>query len=174
MPAMQMPNWVAVLKLLRLMPNTLSSSTDLMCGDIMTSLDDGMEIDRCFRALLQFIRPNLALILSGDQIQYLGSFNTLLSVAKGCDRLYTKGGKIRKKIDLCTCMHSSQHAVCTRYLITDTHWPIQNWHSQIVSQGILSVTTAQLSDFRGRFGILLFEIYSTTKLANYLIEYNND
>ncbi|TNN84704.1 hypothetical protein EYF80_005119 [Liparis tanakae] len=40
-------NCVAGLKLLRLIPRTLSSSTDFMWGDI-TSVDDGMEIEMCF------------------------------------------------------------------------------------------------------------------------------
>lgn len=46
-----MKNCTGALKLLRLIPRTFSSSTDLMCGD-MTSVDDGMEMEMCFRELL--------------------------------------------------------------------------------------------------------------------------
>lgn len=67
-----MKNCVGALKLLRLMPRTLSSSTDLMWGDI-TSVDDGMEIEMCFRELLKPTRPYLALIFSG----VAGSFGNI-------------------------------------------------------------------------------------------------
>lgn len=46
-----MKNCVGAPKLLRLIPRTLSSSTDFMWGDI-TSVDDGMEIDMGFLELL--------------------------------------------------------------------------------------------------------------------------
>lgn len=46
-----MKNCVGALKLLRLIPRTFSSSTDFIWGD-MTSVDDGMEIEMCFRELL--------------------------------------------------------------------------------------------------------------------------
>lgn len=46
-----MKNCEGALKLLRLIPSTLSSSTDFMWGDI-TSVVEGMDIEMCFRELL--------------------------------------------------------------------------------------------------------------------------